>query len=169
MLVAFFAYSNDYGEGNIWCGYALSNTVWRFFAAFFSIVYGIVLCVPGAGASKSAFYAMFFIGAAWFCATTADCTAVQMANGVCINFFERAPNARAYGRYGQYVCGSEIYGVTITLDFVNSFLMLLALTLWGDESEPSYKAPTKEPEFLPARTSEPGLELSPVTEDATAV
>ena len=96
-----------------------------------------------AGLSKSLgktfWWITFVLGSFWFCSTTADCTAVSISYGVCRSFFG-SPNARAYGLYGMYRCVNEWYGVTITLDFINSLLMLFTLVSFEDESS-GYEAP----------------------------
>lgn len=102
-----------------------------------------------AGLSKSLgktfWWITFVLGSFWFCSTAADCTAVSISYGVCRSFFG-GPNARAYGLYGMYKCVNEWFGVTITLDFVNSFLMLFALAASDEEESGNYQAPPAQQE-----------------------
>lgn len=154
LFAAFFAHGNDQSSsGGIWCGYAASNTAYRLLIAALTVFWAIAVAVPGVanGMGKTYFYVTLFVGALWFCATTADCTAVAMANGVCRNFFG-GPNAADYGIAGVYSCESEYYGITITLDFVLSSTLLGALLLFEDDtvsaeySPPPAKAAPQEEE-----------------------
>ncbi|RYG64843.1 hypothetical protein EON64_13165, partial [archaeon] len=87
---------------------------------------------------KTFWWITFVLSTFWFCATAADCTAVSISYGVCSSFFG-GPNARAYGLYGMYKCVNEVYGATISLDFVNSFIMLFTLIFFEDEATSEYE------------------------------
>lgn len=128
-LTAFYAHGNlQSPDGDVYCGYSLSNTVYRFCIAAISIFLGVLMCIPGLpqGMGKGFYWLLLFIGAGWFCATTADCTAVAMSYGVCRNFFG-GPNAAFYGIKGTFTCENDVYGKFATLCLLfHSFIILFA-------------------------------------------
>lgn len=99
----------------MYCGYSLSNTVYRVILAGLTIIFGFAM-LPGFTdkAPKLSYYLTYYFTMFWICACAADCTAVYMSYGVCNSFFG-ATNASRYNIEGFYQCENHRYGEKMSI------------------------------------------------------
>ncbi len=113
--VAFYATNNgDNNGGDIYCGYSLGNTVYRFVLCGLTIIYAFAMVIPGLVEQipKTHYWLIFYFSMFWFGATTADCTAIYMSYGTCNNFFGGS-NARFFNIANDYDCSGARYGESL--------------------------------------------------------
>ncbi|RYG64841.1 hypothetical protein EON64_13155 [archaeon] len=125
-----FAREENGGLHDIYCGFSLSNTVYRWVVAGVSILYSLVMLVPGLVEKMPAthYWTVFSFAVLWFGATTADCQAIYMSYATCNSFFGGS-NAAAYGMTNEFECHNARYGLAVAFDFVLSVTFLVYLSM----------------------------------------
>lgn len=129
-IIAIFVREENGGVPDIYCGYSLSNTVYRWVLAGVSILYSIAMLVPDFVEKMPAthYWVVFAFAVFWFGATTADCQAIYMSYATCNAFFGGS-NAAAFGLSDAYECYNARYGLAVAFDFVLSTTFLVYLSL----------------------------------------